>query len=48
MLKGIVSQLQLDTQAANLVKQGQTILPAPDSDSALYRVMEVSAEHSLL
>jgi hypothetical protein len=42
MLKGIVSQLQLNTQAVNLVKNRHNNLPEPDSDSAQYSVMEVS------
>jgi hypothetical protein len=42
MLKGIVSQLQLNTRAVHLVKNRQNLLPGPDSDSAQYNVMEVS------
>lgn len=42
MLKGIVSQLQLNTLAVNLVKNRQNNLPKPDSVSAQYSVMEVS------
>jgi hypothetical protein len=42
MLKGIMSQLQLNTQAVNLVKNRQNNLPEHDSDSAQYSVMEVS------
>jgi hypothetical protein len=42
MLKGIMSQLQLNTLAGNLVKNRQNKLPKPDSVSAQYSVMEVS------
>jgi len=42
MLKGIMSQLQLNTLAGNLVKNRQNNLPKPDSVSAQYSVMEVS------
>jgi hypothetical protein len=42
MLKGIMSQLQLNTLAGNLVKNRQHNLPKPDSLSAQYSVMEVS------
>jgi hypothetical protein len=42
MLKGIMSQLQLNTLAGNLVKTRQNNLPKPDSVSAQYSVMEVS------
>ena len=42
MLKGIMSQLQLNTLAGDLVKHRQNNLPKPDSVSAQYSVMEVS------
>jgi hypothetical protein len=42
MLKGIMSQWQLNTQAVNLVKNRQNNLPLPDSNSAQYNVMEVT------
>jgi hypothetical protein len=43
VLKGIMSQLQLNTLAENLVKHRQNNLPKPDSVSAQYSVMEVSS-----
>jgi hypothetical protein len=44
MLKGIMSQLQVNTHAVNLVKHRQNNPPGPDSNSAQYNVMEVSEE----
>jgi hypothetical protein len=44
MLKGIVSQLQLNAHAVNLVKNRQNNPPEPDSNSAQYHVMEVSED----
>ncbi|PNF34468.1 hypothetical protein B7P43_G11248 [Cryptotermes secundus] len=40
MLKGIVSQFQLNTQAVHLITHRQNHIPGPNSDSALYSVME--------
>jgi hypothetical protein len=42
ILKGILSQLQLNTVAVNLVKNRKSNLPKHDSVSARYSVMEVS------